>query len=404
MTRPNPGETRILVWMCVLIGVNQLGFGSVVPVLPLYARSFGVSQAAIGVAVAAYGLARFLVAVPVGQLADRLGRRTALALGGLVTAAGNLLCAHAPDYATFVGGRFVAGAGATFVLTAGQIVLADITTPAVRGRAMAIYSSTFLFAVGIGPFPGGLLAARFGLPAPFVAYAVMGSLAAVVAWLRVPETMGGGVGRATASTPPLPPFGTQLRLLATRIGFVLVSLVSFVQAFARTGALFSVIPILGHDRLALTADRIGFALAAGSLAAFGLAYPAGVLVDRYGRKPVIVPATVLAAVSLVLFLLAPSYPWFLAAAVVWSAAQGVGGAAPAAYAADVAPPGMNAAALSLYRMLGDSGYVVGPIALGLVSDAYGAVTALGAAAGLLATVGVLFAWLAPESYRARVDR
>ena len=53
--------------MCVLIGINQLGFGSVVPVLPLYARSFGVSQAAIGLSIAVYGLARFLVAVPVGS-------------------------------------------------------------------------------------------------------------------------------------------------------------------------------------------------------------------------------------------------------------------------------------------------------------------------------------------------
>src|SRR5262245_12851663 len=104
--------------MCVLIGINQLGFGSVVPVLPLYARSFGVSQAAIGLSIAVYGLARFLVAMPVGQLSDRLGRRPALALGGLITAAGNLLCAYVPNYPTFVAARFVAGVGAAFVLTA----------------------------------------------------------------------------------------------------------------------------------------------------------------------------------------------------------------------------------------------------------------------------------------------
>ena len=392
------GETRILVWMCVLIGVNQLGFGSVVPVLPLYARSFGVSQTAIGLAIAVYGLARFLVAVPVGQLADRVGRRAALALGGLITAAGNLLCAYAPDYATFVGARFVAGAGAAFVLTAGQIVLADITTPAVRGRAMAIYQGTFLLAVGIGPFPGGLLAEKVGLPAPFVAQAVAGGLAAVVAWLRVPETMERRARGAPVLAPPLPPFGAQLRLLTTRAGFVLVSLVSFVNAFTRTGALFNVIPILGQDRLALTPDRIGFALALGSVAGFGLAYPAGVLVDRYGRKPVIVPATLLAAASLVLFLLAPSYAWFLGASLVWSLAQGISGAAPAAYAADVAPQGMNAAAMSLYRMLGDSGYVVGPIVLGLLTDVLGARSALATGAGLLAAVGVLFARLAPETH------
>ena len=173
-----PGRNRILIWMCALIAVNQLGFGSIVPVIALYARSFGVLQSAIGVAIGVYGLARFLIAVPAGQLADGLGRRNVLALGGLITAAGNLLCALAPDFATFVVGRFIAGAGAAFVVNTGQIVLADITTPAERGRVMAIYQGTFLFAVSVGPLPGGLLAERFGLPAPFVAYAVAGTIAA----------------------------------------------------------------------------------------------------------------------------------------------------------------------------------------------------------------------------------
>src|SRR5262245_19876658 len=115
--------TRVLWGMCALIAINQLGFGAVVPVLALYAQSFGVTQTAIGLAIAVYGLARFLIAMPAGQLADRLGRRVALALGGLVTAAGNLLCAYAPSYPAFVGARFVAGAGAALVLTAGVIVL-----------------------------------------------------------------------------------------------------------------------------------------------------------------------------------------------------------------------------------------------------------------------------------------
>jgi len=83
---PRSRSDHILVWMCALIAVNQLGFGGIVPVLALYARSFSVSQSAIGVAIACYGLARFLVALPVGNLADAWGRRPALAIGGLVTA------------------------------------------------------------------------------------------------------------------------------------------------------------------------------------------------------------------------------------------------------------------------------------------------------------------------------
>jgi MFS family permease len=387
--------------MCVLIGVNQLGFGAIIPVLALYARSFDVPQSAIGVAIGAYGLGRFLIAVPAGQLSDRLGRRSVLAIGGLVTAAGNLMCAYAPSFSALVGARFVAGAGAALVLIAGQIVLADITTPAHRGRWMAIYQGTFLFAVGIGPFPGGLLAEHFGLPAPFAAFAAMGALAAVVAWFRVPETrdLRRAAEDARASHPS---FAAQVRILTANIGFVLASLVSFINAVGRTGGLFNVIPVLARDRLALGADRIGLGLALASLVGLVLAYPAGVLVDRYGRKAVIVPSTIMAGISLALFALAPSYAWFLVACVAWSIAAGISGAAPIAYAADVAPPGMNAAAMSTFRMLGDLGYVLGPIALGLVTDLAGADRALVGTAVLLVAVALLFARFAPETYRSRL--
>ena len=372
-----------------------------VTVLALYARSFEVSQSAIGVAVAIYGLARFAVAMPAGQLADRLGRRPALALGGLVTAAGNLLCAWAPTYAVFVAGRFVAGGGAALVMIAGTVVLADITTPTNRGRTMAIYQGVFLFAVGIGPMPGGLLAERFGLVAPFVVYAAAGLLAAGLAWVFVPETR--GVARLAAAdiAAPLPAFSAQVRLLTRHTGFVLVSLISFVSAVARTGALFNVIPVAASDRLGLDAAQIGVGLGAASLVGLVLIYPSGVLVDRYGRKIVIMPATLMSAASMVLFLVMPSYGWFVAACVVWSIATGVSGAAPAAYAADTAPAGMNAAAMSAFRMLGDLGYVVGPLALGLITDAYGAGVALATAAVLLAAAALLFAGCAPESHRAR---
>jgi MFS family permease len=386
--------------MCVLIAVNQLGFGSIVPVLALYADSFGVSQSLIGLAIAVYGLARFVVALPTGQLADRAGRRVALAAGGLVTAAGNLLCAYAPTFGALVGARFVAGAGAALIITTGAIVLADIAPPARRGRMMAIYQGVFLFAVGVGPLPGGLIAGRFGLAAPFLVYAVAGVLVTAVAWVYVPETRHLRASDDAHGAAALPSFPAQLRLLAGRVGFMLVGLIAFTNAIARTGGLFNVIPVVARDRLSLNADRIGVGLALASLVGLALAYPSGTLVDRYGRKAVIVPATILAGLSIVLFPLAPSYGWFLVACVVWSIASGVSGAAPAAYAADVAPPGMNAAAMSMYRMLGDLGYVVGPLVLGLATDAFGPDATLAATAALLVAAALVFAFRAPETHRA----
>ena len=392
-------ELRVLVWMCVLVAVNQLGFGAMVPSLALYAQSFGVAASAIGLAVAAYGLARFATALPAGQLSDQLGRRPTLAIGGLVSAFGNLWCAWASAYPEFIVARFVAGAGAGLILTTGQVVLADISTPERRGRMIAIYQGTFLFAVGIGPFPGGLLAEHYGLAAPFVAYGTASALATIVAWFAVQETRELSRSQVRAGDGPRPPFAEQLRLLLGKPGFALVSLISLMNAVVRTGGLFAVVPMLATALLGLTTGAIGFALMVGSVCGLVAAYPAGSLADRFGRKTVIVPATVMTGVSMLLFCFAPTYAWFVAACIAWGVASSVGGSAPAAYAADSAPPGMNAAAMSTFRMMGDAGYVIGPLALGLVADIWGPVTALLVSASLLVAVGAAFALIAPETHR-----
>lgn len=389
-------QRRVLLWMCVLVAVNQFGFGAMVPSVPLYAQSFGVPASAIGLAIAAYGLARFMSALPAGQLSDILGRRQSLAIGGIVSAIGNLWCAWATSYPEFIIARFVAGFGAGLVLTTGNIVLADISTPEVRGRMIAIYQGTFLFSVGLGPFPGGLLAEHFGLPAPFLFSGLGAFLATVVAWFAVEETREKARSSAGASAVTVS-FFAQMRTLMSNIGYVLVSLISLMNAVVRTGGLFAIIPLLATARLGISVSAIGFAMMLGSIAGLFASYPAGWLADRYGRKAVIVPATLISGTSMVLFCIAPNYPWFTAACIVWGIAISAGGSAPAAYAADTAPPGMNAAAMSTFRMTGDLGYVIGPLALGFIADLYGPVAALLGGAGMLILVGAAFALIATET-------
>ena len=388
--------------MCVLIAVNQLGFGAVIPVLPLYAKSFDVSQTAIGATVAIYGLARVFLGIPTGQLADRIGRRNTLAVGGVVTVLGNLWCAAATSYVELLIARLIAGAGAGVVLTAGLIVLADITTTANRGRTLSIYQGVFLFAVGIGPLPGGFLAERFGLAAPFLVYGIAGALVTAVAWFGVRETRGvpdpvpPGAGATRARTVSL---RAQLRLLLDNVGFRFVCLVGLVGALARTGGLFSIVPVIARDRLSLSATEIGAGFALGSILGLFVTYPAGMLVDRLGRKAVIVPATLLIGVSMLCFSFAPDYAWFLAACAVWGMAITASASAPAAYAADAAPQGMNAAAMGSYRMLSDVGYVAGPILLGWLGDTGGLDLPLWSAAAALFVMAGLFGWYAPETAR-----
>ena len=129
-----------------------------------------------------------------------------------------------------------------------------------------------------------------------------------------------------------------LELLSHR-GFLLVSLISLMNAVLRTGGLFALIPLLATATLGLSVAEIGFAMMVSGVCGLVAAYPAGWLADRLGRKAVIVPSTVLTGVSMALFCYAPSYAWFIAASIVWSVATSISSSAPAAYAADSAPAG-----------------------------------------------------------------
>lgn len=389
---------KILIWMCVLITANQLGFGAIVPVTALYAEDFGVSNTAIGLTVAIYGLARLVMNVPSGRVADTMGRRWTLALGGILTVIGTVICAVAPTYEVFLGGRFIAGAGAAGVLTGGQIVLADIAKPHNRGRVMAIYQGVFIVSVGAGAWPGGWLATNYGLAAPFWANAVLATVVTLIAWFFVPETH--GLSRQDGHLRPTSAgvgFRQQTRYLLRSEGLVLISLISLSAAFARTGGLFNVIPLLAEGEIGLTPDQIGLGLGMVSIVGLILVYPSGMLVDLFGRKAVIVPSTILSGVAMLAYTLADGFALFMVASVFWATATGIAGAAPGAYAADVAPPGMTASAMGLYRALSDVGYVIGPLALGAVSDLAGADAALWVTAGLLFAVGATFATRAAET-------
>ena len=381
----------------MLIGTSQLGFGAIVPALPLYASNFGVSAFAVGATIAVFGFARFLFTVPAGQLADKLGRRPTLAIGAVVSALGNAWCAWAGTYSEFVIARFAAGAGSAIVLTAGAIVLADISRMGTRGRTMALYQATFIFAVGVGPLPGGLLAEWYGLGVPFIAFGTMSLLAGAIAWFAVPETKSLALG--ADSNKVAPALRDQFKVLWSDTGFLLIGFVNMINSFVRTGAIFNVVPVIAVINLGLSPGQVGLSFAVGSVLGLLATYPGGYVSDRFGRKMVIVPGLLFKAVAIVLYAVATGFSGFLIASILWGITVSLAGSAPAAYAADKAPTGMNAAAMSGYRLMGEMGYIIGPLLLGAMVDWSSAVSVLWVCAAVVVTIALTFARYAQETAR-----
>jgi MFS transporter, DHA1 family, multidrug resistance protein len=398
-----PGTRGIFLTLCVLIMINQFGFGLITPVLPLYADSFGLGPEQIGIVIGIYGLARFIVNVPAGRLAEARGRRVVLIGGTLVTALASLLTAFAQNLPQLLILRLVTGAGAGAVLITGQIMVGDLSTPANRGRMMSVYQGFFLVGVGLGPAPGGILAEFFGLRAPFIAYSAFSAAAALVALFAITETK-----PAAPSTPPAarPDTGSTptrapmvgLRAIVLGPAFLLISAVTFVQFFARTGAIFNVVPLLGREHLGLTAGQIGLSLTLVNVLNIAVLYHAGVLSDRLGRKPVIGPSTVISGLSMAAFAFSDSYLAFLGAALLWGLASGISGPSPGAYIADIAPAEVRGRIFGIYRSCSDFGYIVGPLLLGWLTAVAGYHPPLLLTAALFVLSGSLFMLFAPETH------
>ncbi|TKX76067.1 MFS transporter [Halorubrum sp. GN11_10-6_MGM] len=157
--------------LAVVIGVvfiDLVGFGIVIPILPFYVRSFGVSDAFIGLLAASYSLAQFLAAPTLGRLSDRIGRRpvllASLAAAGIAWVtfgyAGTAGARFGPVAALVVlfASRALAGAMGGNIAAA-QAYVADITPRDRRAGALGLVGASFALGFVFGPAIGGLLAA-----------------------------------------------------------------------------------------------------------------------------------------------------------------------------------------------------------------------------------------------------
>ncbi|HEX2254416.1 MAG TPA: MFS transporter [Thermoanaerobaculia bacterium] len=409
-----PARRReVLLVLCAQVFLIMLGLGLATPILPLYARSFGVGAAAVGSLVTVFGLARMVSNVPAGHWAERFGRKGLLVAGPVLVSVGSLGFALAGSFAHLLAWRVVQGLGSAVLTTAAMVVLADISTPSDRGKVMAFYQGSLFLGVGAGPALGGWIAEAYGLRAPFFVFSGLTLLAAAWGAWRIPETLPSRAGRrwfrrgrgaagdeSARGIPepalPVPP-KVSLARLARDPNFLLISLFTLGLFVTRAGAQMTLLPLFAHDRLGLSEARIGLAFTLISGINFATLYGAGWLTDRFGRKAVIVPSGLLTAVSILLFPASDLVAWFFLDCVLLGLASGISGPAPAAYAADVAPPGAIGPAMGLYRTFSDVGLVIGPVGVGWIADTAGFGWSFATNAALLAAVTVAFAVFARES-------
>ena len=399
MPAPDPAQRRSSTFLilsfylpAMLLAFSQ---GLLIPVLPLFAKSLQASYGLVGLVSAGTALGMLIGDVPGGVLVRKLGQRTAMLLGVGCTALATIGVFWARSIPEVTILRVITGFGTALYSVSRHAYVADAVRTSGRGRAISLLGGLFRVGGFVGPLIGGTIAQAYGLRTPFL---VVGATSAA-AFVAIAIFCRSTDNRHHSQSPPVG--GHLAEVLRARFG---------VLASAGTGQLFAqmirsgrgiVIPLYAADVIGLDVQAIGLVVSFSSAVDMMLFYPAGLIMDRLGRKWAIVPSFLIQALGMSLVPLTGSFLGLLLAATLIGFGNGFSSGSMMTLGADLAPENARGEFLGVWRLIGDVGSSGGPLIVGSIADAFALpVTALlMAGAGLMA--GAVFGLLVPETLKRR---
>jgi MFS transporter, ACDE family, multidrug resistance protein len=378
-----PSEVWVLVTANAVIA---LGYGVVAPVLPQYARNFGVSIAAATFVITAFALMRLCAAPVSGVLVQRLGERRIYLTGLLIVALSTGACAFAQTYWQLLVFRSLGGLGSAMFTVSSLGLMIRISPPDARGRVAGLFSSAFLVGSVGGPVLGSLTVG-LGLSAPFVIYGVALLIAVAVVFVQLRHS---SLAALDVQSEPAISVRTALRNQAYRAAL----LSNFATGWSAFGLRIALVPLFVVEVLGRGAEMAGLALATFAIGNVSAVIPSGHLSDRIGRRLLLIGGLTVSAVSTVLVGFTTSLPLFLVAAYVTGAATGMFISPQQAAVADIiGSKARGGTAVATFQTMSDFGAILGSLAVGQIAEhlTFGSAFVISGVILLFAAVGWIFA-------------
>lgn len=386
---------RALVALYVPAALLSFCRGLLVPTLPVFADSFEISIALVGLVLAAEATGMLLADAPAGFLVSRMQPKRAMLLGVGTVGLGVLGTALAPQLWMVFITLGLTGAGSSLWNLSRHAYLTGATRSHNRGRTMGVFGGVSRLGHFVGPAVGGAVALAWGIRAPFFLYLAVVAVALVlIALLLPPEERPGGASVRRGSGE------TRAALRASVPSLLNVGTAQVMVQMLRAGRTV-LVPLYGTQVLGLDVASVGLIVSVASLIDFSLFYPAGLVMDRLGRKAAIIPSFILQGAAMALLPLTGSFTSLLLVAALGGLGNGLSTGTMMTLGSDLAPREALAEFLALWRLVGDVGFVGGPILVGFVAQAAG-LGVSGVALGALGTgAATWFAYRVPETLRKR---
>ena len=269
------------VWVLIVSNaVIALGYGVVAPVLPQYARHFGVSISAATFVITAFAVMRLLFAPASGLLVQKLGERRIYVSGLLIVAVSTGACAFTHTYWQLLLFRSLGGVGSTMFFVSALGLMIRISPHDARGRVAGMFSSAFLVGSVAGPVVGSMTAG-LGLSAPFVIYGVALLIAAAVVFISLRHSE---LAAPAAENELTVTVGVALRHRAYRAAL----LSNFATGWSAFGLRIALVPLFITEVFHRGPGWAGAALATFAVGNVAAVIPSGRLSDRTGRRPLLI--------------------------------------------------------------------------------------------------------------------
>ena len=167
--------------------IDILGFSILIPLLPYFVKHFGAPDFVVGVLFSTFAFCQLLAGPVWGNVSDRIGRKAVLIISQIGATIGWTMLAFAPTLLWVFIARIVEGvSGGNLSVT--QAYVSDLVEPAQRGRAFAYVGAAFSAGIVLGPVAGGVLEARYGFAAPFLAAAALQVVTLLATIFFLPES------------------------------------------------------------------------------------------------------------------------------------------------------------------------------------------------------------------------
>jgi DHA1 family tetracycline resistance protein-like MFS transporter len=201
--------TTPLILIFLIVFIDLVGFGMVIPVLPIYAQSapFFASPLEISLVVSSYSWMQFIFSPILGRLSDKYGRRPVLFVSMLGSALGYVVLGLANTLVLVFVGRIISGITGGNI-SAAHAYIADVTTRENRAKGMALFGAAFGFGFVAGPAIGGITS-KYGVHIPFFIAACLSMIAALSVYFVLPES------RRFGTQPSEEPGGRIAQLLSS---------------------------------------------------------------------------------------------------------------------------------------------------------------------------------------------